>query len=48
MQTVLRPSPAGQINLQMESRSLAVAYNFKRKVTADGIHTFPLSYLAEC
>ena len=46
--TCLRPTPSGQIAMLKESRSLAVAYNFKRKVTADGIHSFPISFVAEC
>ena len=46
--TCLRPTPSGQIAMLKESRSLAVSYNFKRKVTADGIHSFPISFLAEC
>jgi hypothetical protein len=27
-----------------EARHLAVPFNFKRRVTADGLHSFPLSY----
>ena len=42
--TCLRPTPAGQITMLKESRSLAVSYNFKRKVTNDGIHSFPISF----
>ena len=42
--TCLRPTPSGQITMLRESRSLSVAYNFKRKVTTDGIHSFPISF----
>ena len=42
--TCLRPTSSGQITMLRESRSLAVSYNFKRKVTNDGIHSFPISF----
>ena len=44
----LRPTPAGQIVVTRESRKLAVAFNFKRKVDSSGIHSFPVSFVAEC
>ena len=46
--TSLRPTPAGQICVTKESRNIAVAFNFKRLVSDNGIHTFPISYIAEC
>ena len=45
--TCLRPTASGQINLTRESRKLAVAYNLKRKVAPDGIHTFPVSFVLQ-
>jgi hypothetical protein len=46
--TCLRPSASGQILMTRESRKLAVALNFKRKVTSNGVHSFPISFVAEC
>ena len=46
--TCLRPSASGQILMTKESRSLSNAVNFKRKVTANGVHSFPISFVAEC
>jgi hypothetical protein len=44
----LKPNPAGQILVTRESRKLAVAFNFKQKVDPSGIHSFPVSFFAEC
>ena len=38
-QGALRPTAAGEIHLVHESRTLAVPFNFKRRVSADGYHT---------
>ena len=46
--TCLRPTASGQILMTKESRSLSMALNFKRKVTSNGVHTFPISFVAEC
>ena len=46
--TCLKPTAAGQITVTKESRQLAVAFNLKRHVTENGIHTFPISFVAEC
>ena len=46
--TCLRPTASGQIAVTRESRQLAVAFNFKRKVDDTGVHTFPVSFVAEC
>ena len=45
--TCIRPTASGQINLTRESRKLAVAYNLKRKVDTNGIHTFPVSFVLQ-
>jgi hypothetical protein len=42
----LRPSRTGEMLIAHECKSLAAPFNLKRHVTDDGIHTFPISYLA--
>jgi hypothetical protein len=37
----LRPTRAGEMAIQMDRRTLAQPYNFKRRVCADGIHSLP-------
>ena len=44
----LKPTPAGQILVINESRQLSIAFNFKRKVDNSGVHSFPVSFVAEC
>jgi hypothetical protein len=39
----LRPSRTGEMLIAHECRSLAAPFNLKRFVTADGIHTLPIS-----
>lgn len=46
--TCLKPTPAGQILVASESKRLAMAFNFKRKVDRSGVHSFPISFFAEC
>ena len=46
--TCLRPTASGLITVTRESRQLAMAYNFKRQVSEDGVHSFPISFVAEC
>jgi hypothetical protein len=41
----LRPSRTGEMLIAHECRSLAAPFNLKRHVTADGVHTLPISYL---
>ena len=43
----LRPSRTGEMLIAHECKSLAAPFNLKRHVTDDGIHTFPISYLAD-
>jgi hypothetical protein len=43
----LRPSRTGEMLIAHECKSLAAPFNLKRHVTADGIHTFPLSFVAD-
>jgi len=38
--TVLRPTRAGEMLMKLECRSLAVPFNFKRRVCDYGLHTF--------
>ena len=40
--TVLRPTRAGEMVIKLETRSLAVPFNFKRKMCPDGLHSFCL------
>jgi hypothetical protein len=37
----LRPTRAGEMTIQLERRTLAQPYNFKRSVCPDGIHSLP-------
>ena len=37
----LRPTRAGEMTIQLERRTLAQPFNFKRSVCQDGIHSFP-------
>jgi hypothetical protein len=37
----LRPTRAGEMTIQMERKTLAQPYNFKRTVCPDGIHSLP-------
>ena len=37
----LRPTRAGEMSVQLERKTLAQPYNFKRHVTPDGLHTLP-------
>jgi len=41
--TSLRPTRAGEIWMVREGRRLSVPFNFKRRVTSDGLHSLPLS-----
>jgi hypothetical protein len=43
----LRPSRTGEMLIAHECKSLAAPFNLKRHVTADGLHSFPVSYVAE-
>jgi hypothetical protein len=43
----LRPSRTGEMLIAHECKSLAAPFNLKRQVSSDGIHTFPVSYLAD-
>jgi hypothetical protein len=43
----LRPSRTGEMLIAHECKSLAAPFNLKRHVTDDGIHTFPISYVAD-
>lgn len=43
----LRPGRTGEMLIAHEAKSLARPFNIKRFVTADGLHTFPLSYVAD-
>ena len=43
----LRPGRTGEMLIAHEAKSLAKPFNIKRFVTNDGLHTFPLSYLAD-
>ena len=45
--TCLRPARTGQILVSHEARSLSRPLNLKRRVTPDGLHSFPLSYVAD-
>lgn len=40
----LRPTPAGEMCIIHESRSLACPFNLKRYVMPDGVHTIPISF----
>ena len=43
----LRPSRTGEMLIAHECKSLAAPFNLKRHVHSDGIHTFPISYVAD-
>jgi hypothetical protein len=43
----LRPSRTGEMLIAHECKSLAAPFNLKRHVTADGLHTFPVSYIPD-
>lgn len=43
----LRPSRTGEMLIAHECRSLAAPFNLKRHVTDDGLHSFPVSYIAD-
>jgi len=43
----LRPSRTGEMLIAHECKSLAAPFNLKRHVTADGLHSFPVSYVAD-
>ena len=43
----LRPSRTGEMIIAHECKSLAAPFNFKRHVTSDGLHTFPISYFPD-
>ena len=43
----LRPSRTGEMLIAHECKSLAAPFNLKRRVHEDGIHTFPISYIAD-
>jgi len=43
----LRPSRTGEMLIAHECRSLAAPFNLKRYVTPDGLHSFPVSYVAD-
>ena len=43
----LRPSRTGEMLIAHECKSLAAPFNLKRHVTDDGIHTFPISFIAD-
>ena len=43
----LRPSRTGEMLIVHEAKSLAKPFNLKRYVTGDGLHSFPLSYVAD-
>jgi len=44
----LRPTRAGEIRLYHETRSLALPFNLKRWVTADGLHTLSFGLPGHC
>ena len=43
----LRPNRTGEMLIAHEAKSLAFPFNLKRFVTADGLHSFPVSYFAD-
>lgn len=43
----LRPSRTGEMLIAHECKSLAAPFNLKRHVTADGLHTFPISFVPD-
>ena len=43
----LRPSRTGEMLIAHEAKSLARPFNIKRFVANDGLHTFPISYIAD-
>ena len=45
--TALRPLRTGEMIIAHEARALAVPFNLKRWVCADGYHTFPLSRVSD-
>ena len=45
--SALRPARTGEMLVVHEARSLAVPFNLKRYVTSDGIHTLPISFVAD-
>ena len=44
--TNLMPSDTHEIVIRRETRNLAVPFNMKRYVTADGLHTLPVSHVS--